>query len=76
MALAVNIREERINRGLSLRDAAAAMNLTSLRGKVDESILRNAEKGNSVPLPRNAKKIADFYGYRVTDIWPEREIYE
>jgi transcriptional regulator with XRE-family HTH domain len=67
MTLAVNLRELRINRGLSLRDAAKQMGLK------EESILRNAEKGNNVPLPRNAYKIAKFYGYQVTEVWPEQE---
>jgi transcriptional regulator with XRE-family HTH domain len=36
---------------------------------VSASVIEGAENG-SVPQPRNAKKLADFYGYRVTDVWP------
>lgn len=58
----------RLNRGLSLREAGDLMGIES-------KILLRAELGTNTPHPGNAKKIADFYGYKVTDLWPlpERE---
>lgn len=61
--MSVNLRAERLNRGLSANRAAGEMGLNS------KTILLSAENGNGVH-PENAKKIADFYGYQVTDIWP------
>lgn len=58
----MNLKAERLNRGLSVNDAAAAIDVPS-------HVLRYAELGNQ-PRPENAKRIADFYGVRVTDIWP------
>jgi DNA-binding XRE family transcriptional regulator len=58
----VNLTAERINRGLSVADAANEIGIA--RGT-----LVRAEAGE-MPKPALAKKIADFYGTRVTDIWP------
>jgi transcriptional regulator with XRE-family HTH domain len=58
----VDLRAERLNRGLSLRQAAEQMG-------VPEQSIRRAEGGDGV-TPQNAFKIASFYGYRVTDLWP------
>lgn len=63
--VAINLRAERMNRGLSAAVAAGEMG-------IEKQTLLNAETGTS-PRPENAKKIADFYGYRVTDIWPITE---
>lgn len=60
---AVNLTAERLNRGLSLRQAAEQMGITG-------QTLSRAEQGEFQPHPNNALKIADFYGYKVTDIWP------
>lgn len=57
------LRRWRLNRGLSIRHAAREMG-------VDPDALARAERGEGVPHPRNAKKIADFYGHQVTDLWP------
>lgn len=65
MSAAVNLRAERLNRGLSVADAAEQIG-------VQKNILLNAENG-STPYPANAFKIASFYGYRVTDVWPVEE---
>lgn len=62
-ATVVDLKAERLNRGLSLVDAATEM-------EVDRDAIRRAEEGIGRPHPRNALKIADYYGYRVTDIWP------
>ncbi len=58
----MNLTAERLNRGLSTREAAAKI------GVGLPTILR-AERGEGV-RPRHAKRIADFYGVLVTDIWP------
>lgn len=58
----MNLKAERINRGLSRRGAAREID-------VPEQTLRRAERGLGVH-PANAKKIADFYGCQVTDLWP------
>jgi transcriptional regulator with XRE-family HTH domain len=59
---AINLRAERLNRGLSTREAAEQIG-------VSRPTLERAEAG-SAPQPRMAKRIADFYDVRVTDIWP------
>lgn len=58
----MNIKGERLNRGLSIREAAEAMG-------VGKNVLLRAEIDGGTH-PRHAKRIADFYGVRVTDIWP------
>lgn len=52
----------RKNEGLSQRAAAKRMGITA-------DILQRAEQG-SHPHLKTAKVIADFYGVKVTDIWP------
>lgn len=52
----------RLNRGLSIADAAEEIGVTY-------DILEGAEKGRR-PHPRNALKIASFYDRKVTDLWP------
>lgn len=59
----INLRAERLNRGLTLRAAASEMG-------VDFKALFRAERGEGTPTPSNAFKIASFYGYKVTDLWP------
>lgn len=61
--MTVNLKAERLNRGLSL-DALAA------KTGVPKSTLARAEKGGPQPKASNAFAIADFYGYKVTEIWP------
>ena len=61
----MNIRAERLNRGLSSRDAAGEIG-------VSQAILLRAEDGKGV-RPAHAKRIADFYGVKVTDLWPVEE---
>ena len=51
----------RMNRGLSLRAAAEAID-------IDRRTLQRAEQGQSIH-PGSAHAIASFYGYQVTDIW-------
>lgn len=61
----MNIVAERVNRGLS-REVAAK------RIGISRETLRLIEQG-SVPRPLTAKRIADFYGVQVTDIWPVKQ---
>jgi transcriptional regulator with XRE-family HTH domain len=58
----MNLRAARLNKGLSSRAAAEEMGVT-------QSILLRAESGEGV-RPVHAKRIADYYGCQVTDIWP------
>lgn len=60
---AVDIRELRLNKGLSVQEAAEEMG-------IPHQTLARAESGGSTPQPRNALKIASFYGYKVTEVWP------
>lgn len=59
----VNLRAERLNRGMSSAAAATEMGIS-------KQVLLNAENRLNVPRPETALKIAEFYGYAVTDIWP------
>lgn len=58
----MNLEAERLNMGLSPEEIAEKMGVHS-------RTLRRAEQGHR-PHPRHMKKIADFYGVKVTDIWP------
>lgn len=58
----MNLRAARLNRGLSLMDAGTLIG-------VHRRTLYRAEQGE-MPQAALAKKIADFYGVQVTDIWP------
>lgn len=59
------LRGARLERGLSIRAAAAAMGL-------HHSVLARAERG-AIPAPSNALAIASFYGVSVLDVWPDDE---
>lgn len=58
----MNLRVERLNRGLTAKDCAAEIG-------VPDYVLRYAEEGGR-PRPAAAKLIADYFGIRVTDQWP------
>lgn len=62
VAPTIRLRTLRLNMGLSTRKAA-------IRIGIARETLERAERGEDV-WPETAKKIADFYGLRVTDIWP------
>jgi transcriptional regulator with XRE-family HTH domain len=62
----VDIRSARRNRGLTLKHVADELEIT-------KSALSLIERGLRVPMAPIAFKIASFYGYQVTDIWPEPE---
>jgi ribosome-binding protein aMBF1 (putative translation factor) len=59
----LSLKGDRLDRGLSLEAAAQEID-------VPLNVLSRAESGEGMPHPANAKKIADFYGYKVTEIWP------
>lgn len=63
LGMMIDLRSQRLNRGLSISGASKEIGVT-------RDTLRRAEEGGPRPHPRNAFKIASFYGYRVTDIWP------
>jgi transcriptional regulator with XRE-family HTH domain len=60
--MSFDLKSERLNKGLSVRQLAAEI-------KVSAAAVARAEAGESIH-PANAKRIADFYGKSVTDIWP------
>jgi transcriptional regulator with XRE-family HTH domain len=61
----VNLRAERLNRGLSTREAAAKI-------RVSQAVLLRAERGEG-NRPRHAKRIADFYKVKVSDFYTPPE---
>jgi lambda repressor-like predicted transcriptional regulator len=58
----MNLRVERLNSGKTIRARAEEIGVKS-------HVLRYAEQGGC-PRPEQAKRIADFYGVKVTDLWP------
>lgn len=60
--MTINLTAERLNRGLSLNGAAVLIG-------VNRKALKALEDGESC-RPENAKRIADFYGCKVTDLLP------
>lgn len=60
-----DLRRERLNQGLSRAKLAKRIGVT-------ERVLILAETG-STPRPENARKIANFFGFQVTDLWPPEE---
>lgn len=62
MSGAINLTEQRRNRGLSKAAAAKGAGIAN-------SVWQRAEAGESISA-RNAFKIASFLGFKVTDIWP------
>lgn len=60
--MTVNLKAERLNRGYSIRGLARQLEISA-------PTLQRAEDGEQIH-PATAKAIADFYGYKVTDIWP------
>jgi ribosome-binding protein aMBF1 (putative translation factor) len=60
--MSVDLERERINRGHSIRSLARELELS-------EQIIRRLESGETV-RPANAKKVADFFGVKVTDLMP------
>lgn len=63
--MSFDLKAARLNKGLSVRQLAAEI-------KVSAASVARAEAGESIH-PANAKRIADFYGKSVTEIWPVKE---
>ncbi len=59
----VRVISDRMNRGASQQE------LADLIG-VSIDVVRNLEATGNRPRWSNAKRVADFYGLRVTDFWP------
>lgn len=64
----VTLRQLRAEKGLSIRQAEQEIGLS--RG-----VLNRAERAEGIH-PSHAKKIAEFYGVSVTDIWPVEPAHE
>lgn len=60
--MSFDLRTERLNRGLSQSALARETG-------IDRGTVIRMERGQR-PLPDTALKVADFFGVRVTDIWP------
>jgi transcriptional regulator with XRE-family HTH domain len=58
-----DLRDLRRNRGLRLDDVAE-------KTGISKSYLSLLERGLREPTPVIAKKLGDFYGFKVTDVWP------
>lgn len=58
----LDLKAERLNRGKNVLELATEIG-------VRPHVLRRAEAGERL-APENAYKIATFYGYKVTDLWP------
>lgn len=58
----IDLRVERLNRGLSVEQFAKELD-------VAPHVLRHAETGGR-PRPANALKIASYFGETVTAMWP------
>lgn len=63
MSDTVSLLGERLNRGLTSVEAAEQIGVSPF-------ILRRAEDGNVPRSISDRKRIADYYGFKVTDIWP------
>jgi transcriptional regulator with XRE-family HTH domain len=59
----VNLKAARLERGLSVAEASAQIGVSPFQ-------VRRSESGN-MPRPAAALKIAKFYGYTVSQVWPE-----
>lgn len=59
----MNLKAERLNRGLSRAEFGRHVGL-SREG------VRQLEKNGRQPQAATAKRVADFLGVQVTDIWP------
>ncbi|MBN8867527.1 MAG: helix-turn-helix transcriptional regulator [Solirubrobacterales bacterium] len=61
----IDLRKERMDRGLSLDQLSEKID-------VPRNTIARVERGTE-PVPQTKLKIADFYGHKVTDIWPVDE---
>ncbi len=63
--MSIDLTSERLNKGHSIRSLADELG-------VHQHAIRRLEAGGSVH-PATAKKIADYFGVRVTDLMPMSE---
>jgi transcriptional regulator with XRE-family HTH domain len=56
----INLRAERLNRGLSVRELADEVG-------VDRRVIARLEDGGTAH-PANVKRVADYFGCKVTDL--------
>lgn len=61
----INLTVERLNRGYSINSLAEELG-------VHRNVITRLEAGESVH-PSNAKKVADYFGVKVTDLMPVGE---
>lgn len=61
-----NLRAERMNRGMSVNDLAAATG-------IDRKAITRLEGGGGC-YPATAKPIADYFGVKVTDLMPLEDV--
>ena len=59
----IDLRQARFHRGLDLAAVADALDISV-------SYLSMIERRKAVPAAPIAKRIADFYGHDVAEIWP------
>lgn len=62
----VTLEELRLNAGFSPEQLADEIDVSNVT-------IRTAEKTGRRPQPQTAKKIADYFGLAVTDIWPVKD---
>jgi DNA-binding XRE family transcriptional regulator len=62
----VTLEELRLNAGHSPESLAKELGVSNVT-------IRTAERTGRRPQPQTAKKIADFFGKTVTEIWPVAE---
>lgn len=64
--MTINMRADRINRGLSQLELADRIG-------VSVDVVRNVEETGNRPRPANALAIANFYECTVLELWPGSE---
>jgi transcriptional regulator with XRE-family HTH domain len=59
----IDLRLARFHKGLSLAGAATAIGIS-------DSYLSLIERRRAIPAAPIAKRVAEFYGHDVADVWP------
>jgi DNA-binding XRE family transcriptional regulator len=62
----VTLEQLRLDAGLSPEQLAAETGVSNVT-------IRSAERSGKRPQPQTAKKLADYFGVKVTAIWPVAE---
>lgn len=62
--MSVDLRAERRTRGLLLRNVADEVDISV-------ALMSLVERGIRRPSPPIALKIAEFYGYKIPEVWPD-----